>query len=279
MRVLGTRIETARDDDRPRTILLSDLHVPRAGGAVLGWLERVLADAAAEPARTRVLILGDLFEFYATDAQLRLDGWGRMVAALAACTGVGVPVTVLHGNRDFLLGRRFARRTGCRVVAGGLALQLGGRPTLALHGDETCLRDVGYQRSKPLLRGPLTRLIKALAPDRVCFRIAGRLRAESRAGHEPGEFEQRYDATRAAIDTAFAVSGAELLVFGHVHRAARGSWSLGDGRTGEYAVLPAFDEAGLHLRHDGGPGPSAGALRTVGPAGEPAPEPGPRAFS
>src|SRR5690606_30597631 len=51
-----------------------------------------------------------------------------------------------------------------------------------------------------------------------------------------------------------ALHGATArLVFGHVHRAAR-------GRTpdGEYLVLPAFDEAGHHVRVD-----AAGTARFV----------------
>ena len=39
----------------------------------------------------------------------------------------GVSLTVLPGNRDFLLDPGFAARTGCRLVSGGLRLSLNGR--------------------------------------------------------------------------------------------------------------------------------------------------------
>ena len=86
--VCGTRIEAAADDDRTRTILLSDLHLGRDGGAPLAAFEDVLEDARREPERTRVLILGDLFEFYATDAQLAEPDWSAIPAAMPTGTHI-----------------------------------------------------------------------------------------------------------------------------------------------------------------------------------------------
>lgn len=269
-RVLGSRVHLAEDDDRARTVLLSDLHLSDRHCAEvrddhrdadpLRWFEAVLAATAERAMETRVLILGDLYEFYATDAQLRLPGWRRVAAAIRACVDRGTPVTVLHGNRDFLLGRRFTRASGARVVAGGLSFQLGARRVLGLHGDELCLRDVGYQKFKRVLRHPLLLPLFRVAPPRAALRVAGKLRGESQANYDPSR-QSRYDATCGAIDTAFAASGADLLVFGHVHRSSWGDWPLPDGRRPQLVVLPAFDEAGVHLVFE------AGELSVRGPDG------------
>ena len=245
-RVAGTPIETARDDGRERALILSDLHVVRAGGFALDGLRRVLEDAQAEPHQTRVLILGDLFDVYVGAAQMEVARWSEVVAALAAATAAGVRVTLLHGNRDYMLDPAFAERTGCRVVAGGLSFELAGRPALALHGDELCLNDLPYQRAKRFLRHPLTRAVLRRVPLGLALKLAGRARRESNRVAQSGD-QGRFAPVADAAREAFA-GGAELLVFGHIHRAARGT--LGPGC--EYCVLPAFDEAGIHLLARGG---------------------------
>ena len=243
--VAGTRIQRASDDDRERTLLISDLHVPRDGGAVLSDFEAVLADARARAAQTRVLVLGDLFEFLVGHKQLSLGKWADTVAALRRSSDAGVSITVLHGNRDFMMDRRFADRAGCRVVPGGLRFRLGERDCLALHGDELCTKDLAYQRSKVWLRHPITRVIIRNLPISWAMRIGQRVRKESGESFEPRD-PARYDAVAGAVRSAFAI-GVDLLVFGHVHRPARGMF---DDRS--YAVLPAFDQEPVLLESEGG---------------------------
>ncbi|MGA0868238.1 MAG: UDP-2,3-diacylglucosamine diphosphatase [Planctomycetota bacterium] len=243
-RILGTRVFDAHDDERTRTILLSDLHAGPGAAPVLAHLRAVLERAAAgEPRRTRVLILGDLFDLYVAPAQLSAPGWSEVVSALRRATDAGVSCTVLHGNRDFLLGKAFAAATGARVVPGGLRFHVGGQSVLALHGDELCLRDVGYQRAKRVLRSWPVRLLARILPARAALRLGGRVRVRSQAvvtAHDPA----RTDLAAAGIDAAFRISGADVLVCGHVHRAARHAPGRG---AGTLLVLPAFDEAGVHL--------------------------------
>jgi len=266
LRCLGTSIHDAADDDRPRTVLLSDLHAGPGAAETLAHLAEVLARASArEPGQTRVVILGDLFDLYVAPAQLREPGWREVVAALRSAVDAGVSCTVLHGNRDFLLGRAFAAASGARVVAGGLRLRVGDRTALALHGDELCLRDVGYQRAKRVLRSLPVRMLAAVLPSRLALRLGGRVRVRSQAvvsAHDP----ERTDLAAAGIDAAFAATGVSLLVCGHVHRPAFHSpWPGG----GDLIVLPAFDEAGVHV--EAGPdgvvavGPDGGRVAAFPP--------------
>jgi UDP-2,3-diacylglucosamine hydrolase len=270
LRVLGTRVYDAVDDDRERTILLSDLHVGPGSEQPLANLRAVLDRAARdEPLRTRVLILGDLFDLFVSPVQLREPGWREAVDALRQAVDLGVSCTVLHGNRDFLLGRAFAEASGARVVPGGLLFRVGGATVLALHGDELCLRDVGYQRVKRVLRSAPVRLLARVLPAPMALRLGGRVRVRSQevvSSHDP----ERTDLAAAGIDEALATSGAATLVCGHVHRAAFHSpWRTG----GQLLVLPAFDEAGVHLEARGG------AFRPVAPDGADVPVFPPRPLS
>lgn len=250
-RVLGTEVHDLGEADGP-ALLCSDLHVPIDGGPVTGRLCALLEHAAA--LRARLFVLGDLFDSYVCPAQLSVGVYREVAAELRAAVDAGVTLVVLHGNRDFLLGAEFERATGGRVVPGGVRCRLGGRTALLLHGDELCQHDLPYQRAKRWLRRPWVRALARRLPLRAALWVAERARRRSGRVTAAGD-PARFRPTAAAVGEAFA-SGCEVLVFGHVHRAARGRFgapAAGGGRgEGEYVVLPAFDRDGTGLRADGG---------------------------
>lgn len=263
--VLGTQIEDARDDDRPLTILLSDLHVKIGGGAALDLLRVVLRRAAARPTTTRVLILGDLFEFLTGPRQLAVGAHREVVEALRETAATGASITVLRGNRDYMMDRAFERLAGARVVS-GLRFSLGGRPCLALHGDELCLHDLPYQRSKRLLRHPITCGILRQLPLAVSMRLGRGVRAKSVKVIATGD-QERFHPVASAMREVYGI-GVELLVFGHLHLPARGDFE----GLGEYCILPAFEESGVHLEFEDG------VLRYCGLDGAPMPDYPARSF-
>ncbi len=58
-----------------------------------------------------------------------------MAAAIKAVSDSGVPCYFIHGNRDFLLGKRFARESGMTLLPEEKVLELYGRRVLIMHGD------------------------------------------------------------------------------------------------------------------------------------------------
>lgn len=271
--VLGTPLHTAADDDRAVSFLLADLHVPSHGGQVLQQLQQWLQRAMACGRSARVLVLGDLFDSYVAAAQLRHGVWAEVAAAFAGAAAAGVSITLLHGNRDFLLDRRFAELARCRVVAGGLWCVLAGRRTLLLHGDELCQDDLPYQRAKRWLRSAPVRWLSHCLPLRTALWVASRARRRSPRVIAAGD-QRRFDPTPAAVRAVFA-AGAEQLLFGHIHRPACGGF---EGHA--YAVLPAFDQRGVGLQFEadqwqwvdamGVPQPAPPPATWLGPAAPPA---------
>jgi UDP-2,3-diacylglucosamine hydrolase len=243
--VLGTAIVPLQVA-APTALLVSDLHLPGDGGPGVATLGAVVDAAVASGAA--LCVLGDLFDSYVCRGQVRHGAAAAVVERFRAATSRGVQITVLHGNRDFLLGDEFARASGARVVAGGVRAVLGGVDTLLLHGDELCQNDLPYQRAKRWLRQPLLKAVVRRLPLRAALALGGRARRQSQMVTSSGD-TRRFLPTAAAVDAAFA-TGARRLVFGHIHRFAHGLHGPAGDR--EYWVLPAFDAAATGLLLAGG---------------------------
>jgi hypothetical protein len=115
--VLGTRIEPLRAVAE-RALLVSDLHIGSDGGAALAHLRWAIAAAAAQ--RASLLVLGDLFDSYVSRAQVRHGVWREVADLFARAVADGVPVAMLVGNRDFLLGDEFVAASRVPLSRGGL---------------------------------------------------------------------------------------------------------------------------------------------------------------
>lgn len=234
--LLGTRIHDLEPADR--ALLISDLHVPADGGPVVAALA-----AAVRQARQReavLFVLGDLFDSYVSRSQAKVGVWRDVAALFRDATDQGLAITVLIGNRDFLLGDEFERASGVALIAGGVRARLGGVDTLLLHGDELCQNDLPYQRAKKWLRHPLTRAFARNLPLFLARRAAERARRKSQRVIHSGD-QRRFLPSERAVAAAFA-TGVGRLVFGHIHRLAEGTFGAG-----RYHVLPAFDERAVGL--------------------------------
>ena len=104
-----------------------------------------------------------------------------MIAALKALTDSGVPCYVMHGNRDFLLGERFCRESGCKLLEDPTIISLHGDRVLAMHGDTLCTDDHSYQKLRAMVRDPgWQQMFLALSHDQRQM-LAAQARAGSKA--------------------------------------------------------------------------------------------------
>jgi UDP-2,3-diacylglucosamine hydrolase len=220
------------------SLFASDLHLdseaPWAIDAFLAFL--------AGPARKgeALYLLGDLFEVWVGDDDDNPDNT-RACAGLAALTASGVPVYALHGNRDFLLGTGFARRTGVKLLPDPVSIDLYGVPTLLSHGDVFCTEDFSYQELRSIVRKPGWQrrfLSLPLESRRV---LANAARAGSKA-HTRRTIPTIMDVDPAAVLRAFRATGARRLIHGHTHRPAIHP-TIVDGVNAERVVLAPWYEA------------------------------------
>lgn len=240
---------------------LSDLHLapsaPRTAASFLDWARGPAREASA------VYVLGDLFDAWVGDEQVDDPFCRPIVAALRAISETGVPVGVVRGNRDFLLGERFARAAGATLLPERSVVDAGGVRTLILHGDELCTGDSDYQRYRAWIRDPRHQRRLLALPWPVRRAIAAWLRRRSRLAtrRKPDAI---LDVEATAVAAAFRAYGVDRMIHGHTHRPASHRHTV-DGHPCERVVLPDWhgqavwveaDEAGVRRREIGSrPGP------------------------
>lgn len=216
------------------TLFASDLHLvperPALAKAFRAFCEGPAREAAA------VYLLGDLFDWWIGDDQLRDPFEASIADAIQGVTRAGVPVRVAHGNRDFLLGARFAEATGVAFLPEQSVVDLDGTPTLISHGDELCTGDVDYQKYRARMRDPLTQRRLLRLPRFVRRAIARGLRSRSREATALKP-ESILDVDEEAVADAFRRFGVARMIHGHTHRPATHRVAV-DGVPRERIVLP-----------------------------------------
>jgi UDP-2,3-diacylglucosamine hydrolase len=218
------------------------LHLDAAWPEAGEQFVRFLRDTAA--AADALYILGDLFEAWVGDDDLDPHR-ESVLRAMRELTAGGVPVFVMHGNRDFLLGERFAATTGCVLLPDPAVIELYGERVLLTHGDLLCAGDTAYQRLRAQVRRPGWQRRFRKLPLGTRRLLAGAARAGSQQHTQRAEPEIM-DVDPAAVRAALAASGVRWLVHGHTHRPGRHELEL-DGTARRRMVLGAWYEQGSVL--------------------------------
>ncbi|MCC9000960.1 MAG: UDP-2,3-diacylglucosamine diphosphatase, partial [Candidatus Contendobacter sp.] len=227
------------------TLFISDLHLDPARPAITALLLDFLEQQSQ---RAKALyILGDLFEAWIgddDDAEL-----GQIVAeALRALTDCGVPTYFLHGNRDFLIGERFAAASGVQLLPESVIIELAGERVLLLHGDTLCTDDVEYQAFRAQVRTPVWQARTLALPLEQRRALAGQLRETSQQALQQKTADIA-DVNGAEVDRVMRAHRVHRLIHGHTHRPAIYDWSL-DGQLARRAVLGDWHQQGSVLYCD-----------------------------
>lgn len=230
---------------KPHTLFVADLHLDASRPAQTAEFVRFLK-TETRPAQA-LYILGDLFEFWIGDDD-PAEGLDEVVGALRTCAAQGTAVKFLHGNRDFLLGADFARRTGIEILAARQVVDLHGTPTLIEHGDLLCTDDVAYQRYRRRIRHPAMLALLGRLPRSWRMRMARRLRRIS-AQAIAEKSETIMDVNEETVRQVMRSEGVYAMVHGHTHRPAVHRFKV-DEMDAVRAVLGDWYEQGSWLVAD-----------------------------
>jgi UDP-2,3-diacylglucosamine hydrolase len=216
--------DEAADAARP-LFFISDLHLSDAIPNTVAAFEHFVNVTANDA--DSVFVLGDLFEFWVGDDVLdpsvnheRATFARRMAALMHTLSERGIALYVMHGNRDFLLGKRFMKAAGAMPLPDPFVITAFGNRIIVAHGDALCTDDPAYQRFRRLARNPLAQRVFLSLPLKTRLAIAQRMRSTSEDGRmRPAS--AKYDVTRAAVANLFASTGTHTIIHGHTHLPAR----------------------------------------------------------
>lgn len=226
-------------------LLISDLHLEEKRPDITRAFLHFLATRACQA--EALYILGDFFEVWIGDDAM--TPFQQSIAdALRALSERGTRIYLMHGNRDFMLGKGFCRAAGCTLLGDPSVVQLGGERVLLMHGDSLCTRDEGYMRLRRLLRNPLSLFILRHLPLSTRRKLARKLRNESRAQTRM-KASDIIDVTPELVPRVLAEHGVRTLIHGHTHRPATHELEV-DGRPARRIVLGDWDQQGWALQVD-----------------------------
>jgi UDP-2,3-diacylglucosamine hydrolase len=225
------------------TLFISDLHLsaerPAMVALFLGFLRTRARQAEA------LYILGDLFEYWIGDDVAAQKDYQPLIGGLRELTATGVPVYVMHGNRDFLLGKGFEELTGCRLLPDPTVISLHGENTLLMHGDMLCTDDVAYLKFRLMVRNPdwVKMFLEKTIPERIA--IVREYREISKAATAEKKPEIM-DVNQNAVAATLREHGVRHLIHGHTHRPAQHRFDL-DGAPVRRTVLGDWYDQGSVL--------------------------------
>jgi len=225
------------------TLFISDLHLeasrPDIGNQFLRFLDGEAASAEA------LYILGDLFESWIGDDDPDTH-YAEVKLAIRSLVDGGVPVCFMHGNRDFMIGEKFAEETGVRILSDPYLLSIDGGPALLSHGDALCTDDLEYQKVRRMTRDPAWQammLSKSLA-ERQAFAAQARAASQQHTGSAD---QQIMDVNQDEVRQLINRHEAPVLLHGHTHRPAVHALEI-DGRKARRIVLGDWYEQGSVVR-------------------------------
>lgn len=224
-------------------LFISDLHLDANRGDITASLKAFLREQV--PRAEKLFILGDLFEVWLGDdheTSFNSD-------VIQALSEVKIPKFIMHGNRDFLLGRAFCEKTGFELLPDPSIIKFAGQRILLMHGDSLCTRDAEYMKARRHFRQAKVQKELLDKPLEERALIAREARRQSK-NHTRETAADIMDVTLEEVEREMAESGVRLLIHGHTHRPAVHDLQL-NGNSAQRIVLGDWDKLGWYLKLEG----------------------------
>ena len=224
-------------------LFIADLHLSDQRPAITDLFITFLKNEARQ---ARVLhILGDLFEAWPGDDCI-LPHYQTVITQLKELTDNNVPVYILHGNRDFLIGKHFCELTGCQLLNENTVINIDEQQYLIMHGDTLCTDDVKYQQFRAMVRNPewQKQLLDKTPNERTALAKEYREISQTETAEKASDI---MDVNQAEVEKVMREAGITTLIHGHTHRPDIHKFEL-DGKDAQRIVLGDWYEQGSVLR-------------------------------
>ena len=226
-----------------KTFFISDIHIseqyPEIGEQLIDFLENQAQQSDA------LYILGDLFEYWLGDDDTNPQ-YKKIKSALKLFTDKRTPTYFMHGNRDFLIGEKFARETNITILPDPSIIELYGEKVLISHGDIFCTDDIEYQSSRKLTRDPNWQkmILGKSLKERKVFAHESRKKSSI---YTQKTNEMLMDVNQNEINKTFKEYDLNQIIHGHTHKPAIHN-SMINGEPHKRIVLGDWYEQGSVLK-------------------------------
>ncbi len=228
---------------RDSYLFISDLHLcanrPHITQAFLNFLQNTASHAKA------LYILGDLFEYWAGDDDIADAFHQQIIQGFQALASSGVPIFIMHGNRDFLIGDDFCKVAQLTLLNDPTLITLCGKKVLLSHGDDLCTDDVAYQQFRHQVRNKIWQADFLSQPLSTRKQQIEAIRARSEQEKSQKQMEIM-DVNDEAVKALLANYAPDIFVHGHTHRPHHHAVSM-NGKTISRWVLGDWYEQGSFL--------------------------------
>ncbi len=225
------------------SLFISDLHLAPERPQIIHLFERFVDEVAVDA--DCLYILGDFLEYWIGDDD-KITGLEPVFAALDRLHHAGTAVKFMHGNRDFLIGKKLAARYHFEIIDDPHAEILDGITVLLMHGDLLCTDDIAYQNFRRKTHNRVIQQLFLSLPLSLRARIATFLRGSSKKA-TAYKSEEIMDVNQQAVENTMREYNANILIHGHTHRPATHDL-LVDGRHTKRIVLGDWYKDGNYLR-------------------------------
>ena len=224
-------------------IFIADLHLSPSETVKIEMFLRFLKECSEKS--NHLFILGDLFDYWVGDDDLDNPLHQSILPALRDLTDAGAKLSMMRGNRDFLIGKRLSELTAAHILPDPYVIDLHGQRTLLSHGDQWCTDDEEYQAIRSMVRTDqwVDDFLKLPISERH-DRAKG-YRQKSNVAKQAKDAEIM-DVSVKTVEDAFKAYNCHRIIHGHTHRHAHHQHLI-DTRIHERFVLADWNDQGQAL--------------------------------
>lgn len=220
-------------------LFISDLHLsfdkPQITRHFIHFLQTKAIHAKA------IYILGDLFDVWVGDDDFTYPN-AQIRRELKKLTDSGAEIYLQRGNRDFLIGERFARGTGVILLDDYAVIELDGERTLLTHGDLLCSDDLDYQAFRVKSRAIEWQQNVLSKPLWLRLLVARWYRLRS-FWHKQKKSDYIMDVNQNTVENVMQKYQCNRLIHGHTHQPTLHEFLL-NGKKVERFVLSDWNNQG-----------------------------------
>ncbi|MEW5993853.1 MAG: UDP-2,3-diacylglucosamine diphosphatase [Candidatus Zixiibacteriota bacterium] len=163
----------------------------------------------------RLVILGDLFDFWFEYKYAIPKEYHRMLVLLTDLIDQGIRIDYVTGNHDFWMGDFFPSHLGVPLHRDTYDLEYDGKKLHLVHGDGLAKADRGYRLLKRIFRNPVNVWLYRKLPPDWAIPLARTVSGSSRQ-HTSGR-EQTFAADYEEYARKKLTSGYDIVAIAHLH--------------------------------------------------------------